>query len=129
MRFLLPVFFLAFGVGAVPLITSVVRGRQPGPLFAALWLAVFGWNAYWWLFRVCTEVRVGGGRLAWRTPLRRGEVATTDVSRIRPSRGLQRQMAVVELHGRRPLLVPVRYGFERLTGALTDGVPGLRVDP
>ena len=37
-------------------------------------------------------------------------------------------MAVVELRDRRPLVVPVRYGFERLTEALRAGVPGLQVD-
>jgi hypothetical protein len=121
--------FLGFAAAAAWIVVQVVRGGDgPPPWFAAVWLAILGWNAYWWVFRICTEVRVEAGRLAWRTPLRRGEVPLTDVTRIRPSRAGQRQTAVVELRGHRPLLVPVRYGFERLSRALTDAVPGLRVD-
>jgi len=37
-------------------------------------------------------------------------------------------MAVVEVRGGRPLLVPVRYGFERLSEALRAAAPGLQVD-
>ena len=55
-------------------------------------------------------------------------VAVTEVTRIRPSRLGQRQMAVVEVRGGRPLLVPVRYGFERLSEALRAAAPGLQVD-
>jgi hypothetical protein len=128
MRWVLPLVFVVFTVVAVVFLVQATRHSGPPWWFLVLWLAAFAWNAYWWSFRICTEARVGGGQLAWRTLLRRGEVPLTDVIRIRPSRTGQRQMAVVELQGRRPLVVPVRYGFERITQALQAGVPGLQVD-
>jgi hypothetical protein len=127
-RWVLPVVLVVFVVLAVVFLTQAARHSGPPWWFLVLWLAAFGWNAYWWTFRICTEVRVDGGRLAWRTPLRRDEVALSDVTRVRPSRMGQRQMAGVELRDRRPLLVPVRYGFDRLVDALRAGAPGLQVD-
>lgn len=127
-RFVMPVSFLLFAGVAVWLVVQVVQGGGPPWWFALLWVAALGWNAYFWLFRVCTVVRVDAGRLTWRAALQRGDVPVTDVTRIRPSRMGQRQMAVLELRDRRPLLVPVRYGFERLSTALRSGVPGLQVD-
>jgi hypothetical protein len=124
----LPVVFVLFAVVAVVFLTQAGRRGGPPWWFLVLWFAAFAWNAYWWSFRICTEVRVEGGRLAWRTLLRRGEVPLTDVVRVRPSRTGQRQMAVIEVRERRPLLVPVRYGFEQLSAALRSGVPGLQVD-
>lgn len=127
-RWVLTVAFVVFAVVAV--VFLVQSGRRSGPpwWFLVLWFGAFAWNAYWWAFRVCTEVRVEGGRLAWRMLLRSDDVPVTDVTRVRPSRWGQRQMAVVEVRGRRPLLVPVRYGFERLPLALQTAVPGLQVD-
>jgi hypothetical protein len=85
-RRVLPAVLVVFVVLAVVFLTQAARHSGPPWWFLVLWLAAFGWNAYWWTFRICTEVRVDGGRLAWRTPLRRDEVALSDVTRVRPSR-------------------------------------------
>lgn len=41
---------------------------------------------------------------------------------------MSRQLAVVELADHRPLLVPVRYGFGKLTEAIKDVAPGVVVE-
>jgi hypothetical protein len=37
-------------------------------------------------------------------------------------------MAVIEVHGRRPLLVPVRYGFGELAQAIAVAAPHASVE-
>lgn len=129
---LLPLVFALFA--AIMVITIVFdRGGShssssaPPLWFLVAWLAALGWNLYWWLFRMCIEVRVDGATLSWSTPLRRGEVALTDVIRIRPRR-MSRQFATIELRGRRSLFVPVRYGFGQLQNAIVAGAPQATVD-
>jgi hypothetical protein len=125
---LLPLVFVIFAVAAVGIVVAIVRGKGPPIAFAVFWLAAVGWNAYWWLFRTCIEVRVDGASLEWRAPLWPGSAALTDVRRIRKSR-ISRQLAVIELQGRRPLLVPVRYGFSQLEAAISGGAPLAVIDP
>jgi hypothetical protein len=125
---LLPLVFVIFVVAAVGMIVAVLRGNGPPIAFAVFWLAAIGWNAYWWLFRTCIEVRVDGASLEWRVPLRSGAAPLTDVRRIRSSR-MSRQLAVIELQGRRPLLVPVRYGFSQLETTISAGAPLAVIDP
>lgn len=95
--------------------------------FLALWLAALAWNAYWWLVRTCVEVQVENSTLVWSTPLRRGQAPVADVIRIRPTR-FGRQLAAVELQGRRSLLVPVRVGFSHLERAIAAGAPHVMID-
>jgi hypothetical protein len=103
--------FAVFAASAVVLtVTTVVVDEGPPVWFVALWLAALAWNAYWWLLRTCVEMRVEGSTLEWSAPLRRGQPPVADVIRIRPTQ-FGRQLAVVELQGRRCLLVPVRVGF------------------
>ncbi len=118
--------FVIFAVAAAGIV--VVRGKGPPIAFAVFWLAAVGWNAYWWLIRTCIEVRVDADSLQWRAPLRPGSAPLTDVRRIRKSR-MSRQLAVIELQGRRPLLVPVRYGFSQLEAAVSAGAPMAVIDP
>ena len=119
---------LAFAVAAAALIMMTVRGGEgPPALFMVLWLVALVWNAYWWLFRVCVEVRVDGPTLEWLAPLRRGRAPLGDVARIRASR-VGRQLAVMELQGRRPVLIPVRYGFANLQRAIAAGAPQAVID-
>lgn len=114
--------FLVFAVAAVMVVIATVRGDGPPVWFTALWLAALGWNAYWWLIRTCSEVRTDASTLEWSTPLGHGEVPLFDIVRVRSSR-LGRQIAVIELQGRRPLLVPVLYGFSQLARFIGDNVP------
>jgi hypothetical protein len=126
-RFLLPVILVAFAAAAVGVVVATVRGNGPPIAFLVLWLAAFGWNAYWWSLRVCFQVGVDGSTLTWRTALLRRQAPTGDVVRVRPSRW-NRQMAVLELQGRRPLMVPVRYGFGELTTAIRAAAPQATVE-
>jgi hypothetical protein len=96
-------------------------------LLVALWLAALGCNADRWLVRTCVEVRVDGPTLSWTTPLTCGTAPLHDVLRIGGSR-MSRQLPVIELRDRRPLIVPVRYGFGALERAISAGAPGVTVE-
>lgn len=122
-----PLLFVVFAVAAVVLVRAVIRGEGPPVWFAVSWLAALGWQAYWLSFRVCVEVRVNDSVLEWSAPLRRGRVPLVDVTRIRASRR-SRQLAAIEVLGRRPLLVPVRYGFGQLQAAIVARAPQVVVD-
>jgi hypothetical protein len=126
-RWLLLAVFVVFAVAAVGVLVAALRGDGPPWAFTVLWLGALGWNAYWWLGRACTEVQVDGPTLSWATPLTRGATAVRDVARIRASR-MSRQLAVIELRDRRPLVVPVRYGFGALERAISAAAPGVDVD-
>ena len=62
-RYLTPFIFTLFAVVAVVLLVAMVRGDGPPAWFGVLWLAALGWNAYWWLLRICTEVEVDSDTL------------------------------------------------------------------
>jgi hypothetical protein len=126
-RFLLPVVLIVFTGAAIGLIVATVRGSGPPIAFVVFWLFAFGWNAYWWGWRVCTEIVVDSVTLSWRTALLSRQAPVVDVVRVRVSR-MTRQLAVIELKGRRPLLVPVRYGFGQLTQAISGAAPHATVD-
>src|ERR1700712_4659377 len=121
-RFLFPVILVVFAGVAIALIAATVLGNGPPVAFLVFWIAAFGWNAYWWSLRICIEVAVDGLALNWRTAVLSGTAPLESVLRIRPSRW-SRQMAVLEVQGRRPLLVPVRYGFGQLTQAIAAAAP------
>lgn len=126
-RFVLPVMLVVFvGVGIVMVVTTA-RGGGPPVAFLVFWLAVLCWNTYWLGWRMCTEVGVEGLTLSWRTGLVSRQAPVGDVVRVRPSR-MNRQMAVIEVQGRRPLLVPVRYGFGELTQAIAAAAPHAAVE-
>ena len=126
-RFLFPVILVVFAGVAIALIAATVVGNGPPVAFLVFWIAAFGWNAYWWSLRICIEVAVDGLALNWRTAVLSGTAPVESVLRIRPSRW-SRQMAVLEVQGRRPLLVPVRYGFGQLTQAIAAAAPHASVE-
>jgi hypothetical protein len=127
MRRMLPLGFLLFAAVAVVIVLGASRHQGPPVGFLVFWFGALGWNAYWWLFRMCTEMKVEGPTLSWSTALRHGTAPMSDVRRMRKSR-MGRQLAVIELQGRRPLLVPVRYGFSDLQNALSAGAPQAAID-
>jgi hypothetical protein len=71
-------------VGILVLTTAGTAGRSAN--FGLLWIAMVGWNAYWFLLRIVYQFEVGDGVLSWRAPLRSGQVPVTEVIAIRPSR-------------------------------------------
>lgn len=129
MRYLLIVVFAALALGAVVLVVVAVSGKGGGPpvAFIAFWIAALAWNAYWWLGRVCVEVVVDGRELRWSTTLRSAATSLSNVVRVRPFR-LGGQVAIIEVREYRNVLVPVRYGFERLVQALATDAPHVSIE-
>lgn len=126
-RFLMPVLLVVpFCIG-IGMLVATTRGSGPPVAFVAFWLAAFCWNAYWWGTRVCADIGVDGVTLRWRTALLSRQAPVGDVVRVRPSR-MNRQMAVIELQGRRSLIVQVRYGFGELTKAIAAAAPHASVE-
>jgi hypothetical protein len=125
---LLPLGVVLFGAIVVVFVLGSLRGDGPPVWFLVFWLGALAWNAYWWLFRICSEVAVDDSTLSWSAALQRGSAPMSDVRRLRKSRA-SRQMAVIELQGRRPLIVPVRYGFSDLQNAISAGAPLATIDP
>jgi hypothetical protein len=126
-RSLVPVVLVAGTAIGVVIVVTTVRGGGPPVVFLAFWFAALCWNVYWWGWRVCTDLTVDGVTLRWRTALLSRQASVGDVVRVRPSR-MNRQLAVIELQGRRPLLVPVRYGFGELTRAIAAAAPHAAVE-
>jgi hypothetical protein len=126
-RWLFPVIFVVFAVVAVALLVATVSGNGPPIAFLVFWLFAFTWNAYWWSFRLCTEVSADAGVLRWRTGLLAGQAPMSAVRAVRRSRWSP-QFAVIEVDGRRPLLVPVRYGFGQLTRYIAAAAPQASVE-
>jgi hypothetical protein len=124
---LLPLLLLLFPVAAVPIVVTSAQGKGPPIAFTIFWVFAFGWNLYWWLFRICVEVGVDGPSLTWRAPFASGHIPLTDIRRVRQQR-LSKQMAVIEVEGRRPLLVPIRYGFGQLQNAIAESAPQAVID-
>lgn len=125
---LLPLGIVVFVAFVAVFTFGTSRSIGPPVWFLVFWLGALAWNVYWWLFRVCVEVRVEDRTVSWAAVLRRGNAPMTDVRRLRRAR-MSRQMAVIELQGRRPLLVPVRYGFSELQNAIAAGAPQADIEP
>ncbi len=102
----------------------IIRRDLPGGNL--LWLAIAGWNAYWFLMRFAYAVEVEDGVLRWRAPLRSGTVPVAGLRRLRPS-WLFSNIEVLEIEGGPALLVWAVRGFGRFASALGAQRPGLPV--
>jgi hypothetical protein len=101
------VSFAIFGA-TVPLV--VVVGDRDGRtlLFLLVWIAVLGWNAYWFLLRLCYRLDLQDGILRWRAPLRSGHAPLVGLRALRPGR-LSPTIAVFEfVDGPRVLVLAMR---------------------
>ena len=126
-RWLVAALLLVFAAVAVALVVAAARGNGPPVAFLVFWGFAFAWNAYWWSLRTGVEVGVEGGTLRWRTALLTREAPMSAVRAVRRSRW-SAQLAVIEMDGRRPLLVPVRYGFGQLAQSIATAAPQARVE-
>jgi hypothetical protein len=98
--------FAALAVVAVALVAAMVAGGLAGrTVAAAVWLAAFGWTAYWWLLRIPVGVLLELDTLVWDAPLRSGELPVASVTRVRPMR-LAATGVLIEHDGGRPLVLP-----------------------
>ena len=77
---------LTLGVFAMVGILLATRTFPAPAWFVLLWMAVFGWNGYWFLPRIVCQLEVRGGVLWWWAPLRSGQVPIAEVVAVHPSR-------------------------------------------
>ena len=104
-RWVLLAAFAAFVLfGGLFVVLAVTRPDGPPLLFVLAWIAILGWNAYWFLWRLSYRLEVDGDRLRWMTPLRTGEVRVSDVLDIHP--GMFGQATVIELRDGETLTSP-----------------------
>jgi hypothetical protein len=118
-------FIAVFGtVGVVLVVVQATSTSGPGWSFVLPWLAVVGWNAYWFLWRFAYRLELTETTLSWRTPLTGGEVPLDRVRAFRPSvfgSGAQ----ALDVRDGRPVLVFGRRGiidFGRELGRLAPHV-------
>ena len=113
-------------VGTPMLLSSLAIGAGPPPWFAIVWIAILGWNVYWWIFRVTFALKVEGDRLYWQGAFRAGSLPLTDISRLRPS-GFGSAIEVIESTDGSTILVWTRRGFGSFCQALQSRRPDLQV--
>lgn len=115
-----------FGLVALSMVPSMVSGDGPPLLFGLAWLAIVGWNAYWFLFRIAGELWVDGPLLHWRAALRSGAVALTDIERIRPMR-LGSNVEVIVVRNQRPIMTMATRGIREFNDSIVRQRPDLPV--
>lgn len=98
--------FGVLAVVAVVLVAALMVGGLAGrTVAAAVWLAAFGWTAYWWLLRIPVGVLLELDTLMWDAPLRSGQLPVATITGVRPMR-LGPTAVLIEHEGGRPLLLP-----------------------
>jgi hypothetical protein len=117
---------VSLAIGAVVAFELLTSGAIALVVTGLLWSALVLYGAYTVLFRTVHVLVVAGDVLSWRTPLGHGSVAVADVGRIAPARSVV-NTAVIELPGRRPLLVPVRAAFPHFARAVAAAHPDLDI--
>ena len=68
------------GVSILVLTTTGHAG--PPSWFLVIWFGVFGWNAYWWLFRVAYRVELVGQTLQWKAPFTSGALPVGEITSV-----------------------------------------------
>jgi len=120
------VIFGLFGFVAMGLLVAVLRDNGPPPLFAVLFLAITAWNAYWFLWRMATDLWLDGNTLHWKAPLRSGSVDVAGIEKIRPRR-MTGNVEMICLRDGRPIITMATRGIEELNGDIVQLHPGLPV--
>jgi hypothetical protein len=118
--------FGAFSVAVAALTVGMFSaGGPPVGLVLTFWF-IFGWCAYWWLLRISCSLTLRDGGLEWEAPLRRGRVATTDLTAFRPM-SLYPGVVVIEHRGGQSLLVRSGCGINEFAAAVREVRPDLDV--
>jgi hypothetical protein len=119
------VAFAIFAAFAGWLLVRLALGRLDAPLwFVLLWIGAVGWNAYWFLLRLCYRLDLDDRTLRWWAPLRRGEIPLDQLREIRPY-GFG-TVLFVPAEGR-PAAVLVRRGVPAFVAAVQEAAPHVRV--
>ena len=122
--------FGALGIAGVAMLVNLVAGGSgPPAAFVLFWVAAYGWNAYWWLFRIAYEVAVvRGSTLRWRSIATTREVALARVKGIHtpiPPFGLGLKRIVVD--GDRSPLIIANLGYQDVVAMIVRFRPDLVV--
>ncbi len=122
------VTFGVFAVAAIVLVGTTVQGGPDAPPagFVVLWLGVLAWNAYWWLFRIVSELRLDGDYLWWSTPLRSGHIPLRDLVEIRPQR-FATNVEVFKIRGAPSVVVLATKGLQEFTAEIAARRPDLPI--
>lgn len=115
--------FAIFGA-TVPLVVAASLGDRDGPplLFVLAWIAALGWNAYWFLLRLCYRLDLQDDTLRWRAPLRSGHAPLAGLRALRPAR-LSPNIAVFEFVDGPRVLVLARRGFADFSAGVQAAAP------
>lgn len=117
------VMFAIFGA-AVPFVVAASLGDRDGPplLFVLAGIAAVGWNAYWFLLRLCHRLDLEDGVLRWWAPLRSGHAPLADLRALRPVR-LTPNVAVFDFVDGPRVLVLVGRGFAAFAARVQAAAP------
>lgn len=113
-------------VGVALWVIIATNSAGPGWLFTAVWTVGMGHLGRWYLWKTVYELQLDGSVLYWKTPLRSGAVALSDIRVLRPMRGsLNSQL--IRLADGTALMVFMGKGFLPFIDDLTRQSPELPV--
>jgi hypothetical protein len=129
-RLLIFAIFVPLGIAGVAMVVNLVAGGTgPSAAFVVLWAAAYGWNAYWWLFRIAYEVGVvDGSTLRWRSIARTRVAPLARVEGIEtpyPPFGFGLKRIVVD--GDRSPLIVANQGYRDVVAMIVQFRPDLEV--
>jgi hypothetical protein len=127
-RLLTSAVFIPLGIAGVAMLVNLVAGGNgPPAAFVVLWIAAYGWNFYWWLFRIAYEVGVmHGTNLRWRSMTSSHEVPLARVTGIHtpyPPFGFGLKRIVVD--GDRSPLIIANQGYRDVVAMIAHARPDL----
>lgn len=122
--------FIPLGIAGVAMLVNLVAGGTgPPAAFVVFWVAAYGWNAYWWLFRIAYEVGVvHGSTLRWRSIATTREVPLARVKGIQTPYppfgvGLKR----ISVDGDHSPLIIANQGYQDVVAMIVQFRPDLLV--
>jgi hypothetical protein len=120
--------FIPLGIAGVAMLVSLVAGGTGPPApFVLLWITAYGWNVYWWLFRIAYEVGVDDGSiLRWRSITSSHDVPLARVTGIRtpfPPFGFGLKRIIVD--GDRSPLIVANQGYRDVVAMIAQFRPDL----
>lgn len=129
-RLLTFAIFIPLGIAGVAMLVNLLAGGTgPPAAFVVLWVAAYGWNVYWWLFRIAYEVGVvHGPTLRWRSITTTHEVPLARVMGIQtpyPPFGFGLKKIVVD--GDRSPLIVANQGYRDVVAMIVQFRPDLVV--
>jgi hypothetical protein len=120
--------FIPLGIAGIAMLVNLVTGGTgPPAAFVLLWVAAYGWNVYWWLFRIAYEVGVADGSiLRWRSITSSHAVPLARVTSIRtplPPFGFGLKRIIVD--GERSPIIIANLGYRDVVAMVMQARPGL----